>query len=129
MKHAYALCVLYREHAVHADAFEAVNTVGQPMQGGRGDFETLGVRTPGGALTVEIDASHDPQDGWYVVVGGQQFRVDGVEPVPPYFNRIKLTCTRNTDTVRVIEPLTIGGQSLTIGNDPITLPVDKRLGT
>ena len=99
-------------------------------QAGRGEFPDAGVLPPGGATTLTVPASLGVENGWYVVVGGQQFRVEGIAPIPPLFRRVELECVRNTDSVRVADRLTLAGDRLSLNGDRLYLGGEsRRLGT
>ena len=88
-------------------------------QGARGDFEASGSYTPGGTVELELPTAVGVRTGRYAVVAGQQFRVDGEEPIPPLFTLTTLACTRNTDAISVAERVTIGGEPVTIGGEEL----------
>ena len=105
-------------------------------RGGRGDIDEEGVYTPSGTITLEVDSFHNVQRGWYAVVGGQQFQVSGVEPIPPAFNRTLLTLATNQDALRLYVYLTDAAGNRVVdedgnrlvGTDP-SAPTRARLGT
>ena len=123
--------ILYRPIGDGSGLHESMVAFAEVRQGGRGDFDADGVYAAGGDVRLTLPTAVGARKDWYAVVGGQQFRVDGVEPLPPQFHRTRLTCTRNSAPIRVGAVVTVGGEALTEDGDELVVAdgPPRRVGT
>ena len=112
------------------DGYAEMAAMADVNQGTRGDLELEGLLPPGGSMTLRVISALGVAKGWYAVVAGQQFRVSGTSPVPPLFRATEVECERNTDVVPISAYLTVGGERLSDGDDPLTVAgAPRRLGS
>ena len=66
---------------------------GEPLRGTRGQSEAGGAPLPAGSQAFRVPRG-SVRTGDYLEWAGQVFRCVGVEPLPPFFTRDRLTCNR-----------------------------------
>lgn len=68
-------------------------TAGEVLRGSRDSRVSGGASLPVGGQQFRVPRGVVGL-GDYIGMAGQGFQVDGIEPLPPYFTRVELTCRR-----------------------------------
>ncbi len=106
---------------VEGNLFVSHSVWAKVKEGPRSDFEVEGRFVPGGTLEVALSAAWSVTAGWYVVVGGVQYRIEGVKSVLPWNVQVLGYGVRNSDQFERGVPLTLGSDDLTIGGTGLVI--------
>lgn len=107
---------------VGGGVFRALDPIdAKVVQRGRGDFEQSGFTTPVGQLSITTYSDIGLKPDWYAVVLGQQFRIEGISPIPPFGIMVEVECKRNNDKIKVEEIVSVGGEPVSVGEDELAV--------
>ena len=101
--------------------FTTTERFGRVVSVNQDDTETDGYLVPIGLAVVVVPVVAGLNRNWYARLGGQTYRVSGLQPLAPYFVFSRVSLEPYEGQLETAVELTIGGDTLTIDGERLTI--------